>query len=457
MSILHNIFFFIVAIGVLVTFHEYGHYWVARKLGVKVLRFSVGFGRPLITWKRRNDSDNVEYAIAAIPLGGYVKMLDEREGNVADEELHRAFNRQPVSKRALIVFAGPAFNFILAVFLYWLVFIVGTTAQRPLVGEPLADTVAAEAGFADKDEIVEVGDSEITSWNAFRIALIDEGLDGGQLDIRVRDANGSEVNRSLQLGDTRVLKDETDIVTRLGFSMWQPELAPEIGGVLENSAASQAGLSEGDVISSINGDPVNEWREIVELVRKSPNRTMRFTVERDGRLLDIDVVPASRKQRGEEEEVGYIGAYQNIPDEVRNEMIVELKYGIFEAIPMAVAKTWNMSILTLRVLWKMVTGEASLNNISGPITIAQYAGVTATIGFTTFIGFLAIISVSLGVLNLLPIPMLDGGHLFYYLIETIKGGPVSETFEARGQQIGVMILALLMMIALFNDIQRLLQ
>ena len=455
MSILHNIFFFIVAIGVLVTFHEYGHYWVARKLGVKVLRFSVGFGRPLITWKRKNDSDNVEYVIAAVPLGGYVKMLDEREGNVADDELHRAFNRQPVAKRSLIVFAGPAFNFILAVFLYWLVFIVGTTAQRPLVGEPIADTVAVQAGFADKDEVLEVGDSAIASWNTFRIALIDEGLDGGQLDIRVRDANGSEVVRSLQLGNTKVLEDESDIVTKLGFSMWQPELAPEIGGVLENSAASKAGLTAGDVIRSINGVPVYEWGEIVEQVRKNPNQGMQFTVERNNRLVAIDVIPGSRKQG--DEEVGYIGAYQNIPDEVRNEMVVELKYGIIESVPMAITKTWDMSLLTLRVLWKMITGEASLNNISGPITIAQYAGVTATIGFTTFIGFLAIISVSLGVLNLLPIPMLDGGHLFYYLIETIKGGPVSETFEVRGQQIGVMILALLMMIALFNDIQRLLQ
>jgi regulator of sigma E protease len=455
MSILHNIFFFIVAIGVLVTFHEYGHYWVARKLGVKVLRFSVGFGRPLITWRRKNDSDKVEYAIAAIPLGGYVKMLDEREGNVAEDELHRAFNRQPVLKRSLIVFAGPAFNFILAVFLYWVVFIVGTTAQRPLLGEPLVESVAAQAGFTDKDEVLEVAGSDISSWNTFRIALIDKGLDGGQLDIRVRDANGSEVVRLLQLGDTRVLEDESDIVTKLGFSMWQPQLPPEIGGVLENSAASQAGLREGDIIRSVNGDAIYEWSEIVERVRNSPNRKMRFSVERGGQLLDIDVIPASRKQG--DEDAGYIGAYQNIPDEIRNEMVVELKYGIIESVPMAIVKTWDMSLLTLRVLWKMLTGEASLNNISGPITIAQYAGVTATIGFTTFIGFLAIISVSLGVLNLLPIPMLDGGHLFYYLIETLKGGPVSETFEARGQQIGVMILALLMMIALFNDIQRLLQ
>ena len=271
----------------------------------------------------------------------------------------------------------------------------------------------------------------------------------------MRDADGFDIMRSLQLGDTRVLEDETDIVNKLGFEMWRPELPPEIGGVLEDGAAGQAGLMKGDIIRSIDSAAVSEWAEIVEIVRGSPGQILQFSVDRDGQLLDIAVEPGSRKQG--DEVVGYIGAYQNVPDEVRDHMLVEIRYGLIESFPKAVVKTWDMSLLTLRVLWKMVTGEASLKNISGPITIAQYAGVTATIGFTTFISFLAIISVSLGVLNLLPIPMLDGGHLLYYLIETIKGGPVSETFEVRGQQVGVMILALLMMIALFNDFQRLLQ
>ena len=295
----------------------------------------------------------------------------------------------------------------------------------------------------------------MASWNAFRIALIDQGLDGGQLEIKVRDIDGYEITRTLQLGDTRVLEDERDIVTKLGFDTWQPVLPATIGGVVDDGAASRAGLAEGDTILSIDGVSVSEWSEIVERVRSSPNRLMKFEVDRGGQRVSIDVIPESMKSG--DEEAGYIGAYQNLPEQIRDEMFVELKYGYLESIPKAAVKTWDMSLLTLRVLWKMLTGEASLNNISGPITIAQYAGITATIGFTTFVGFLAIISVSLGVINLLPIPMLDGGHLLYYLIETIKGGPVSETFEARGQQIGVMILALLMMIALFNDFQRLLQ
>jgi len=455
MNVLHNLFYFILALGVLITFHEFGHYWVARRLGVKVLRFSIGFGKPLFRWTRDHHGDVIEYVIAALPLGGYVKMADEREGEVAEHERARAFNNQSVWKRFTIVIAGPGFNFILAILFYWLVFVVGASGERALIGAPEAGSLAAQAGFADRDEILAVDDTAVDSWNGFRIALIDRGLEGGRLPVSVRDENGIETERYLELGDIRVLEDDQDIVNKLGFRHWWPDLPPEIGGVIEGGAAEAAGLMQGDRVLAVDDRPVQLWKDIVDVVRHNPERALLFHVERDGSELAISVIPRVKEIDGEM--TGYIGAYQHVPDEVRQTLEVTIQYGVFESMPKAVMKTWDMSLLTLRVLWKMLTGEAALTNISGPITIATYAGVSAAIGFTTFIGFLAIISVSLGVLNLLPVPMLDGGHLFYYVIEIIKGSPVSETVEIRGQQIGIVILACLMMLALFNDFQRLLQ
>lgn len=455
MSVLHNIFFFIVAIGVLVTFHEYGHYWVARKSGVKVLKFSVGFGKPLYKWVKKSGDDTIEYVIASIPLGGYVKMLDEREGTVSEKDRPRAFNTQPVKTRFAIVIAGPLFNFLLAIVFFWLVFIMGITATKPLLGESVGDSLASQAGFESRDEIVSVADKTVQSWQEFRMAIIQQGLDGGVLAITVRDDNSVEHIRNLDLGKMQLLDDERDIFKKIGFKQWWPALPPVLGGLIDDGAAKKFGLLKGDLVTRIDDVKIDNWAQIVETVKASPGKILHFEVEREGSIKNINVIPESRET--DKIQTGFIGAYQEIPESLKKELIVELEYGPLESFGLAVLKTWDTSILTLRVFGKIISGEASIKNISGPVTIAEYAGLTASIGFSTFIGFLAVISVSLGVINLLPIPMLDGGHLFYYLIEIVKGSPVSEALEAKGQVIGIMLLGLLMFVALFNDFQRLMQ
>ena len=455
MDILHNLLFFIIAIGVLVAFHEFGHYWVAVKSGVRVLRFSVGFGKPLFSWKRKVNGNDVEYVIAAIPLGGYVKMLDEREGEVAKEDRPYAFNNQSLLIRSTIVAAGPVFNFILAIVLYWFVFLSGITVERALMGAPEKESIAAVSGFENHDEVLKIGGEVVQSWTDFRLLVLDQGLDGGTLDIQVKTIDDLILNRSLDLSGTHLLEGETDVIAELGFQRWWPDLPATIGGVIEDSPAEKSGLQKGDQLIKIDDKDITHWNELVEYIENSPGKAVNFLIRRDQQEMSLVVIPGIKEKKGENK--GFIGAYQEIPEGLKEKMLIDIEYGVFDAVPAAIVKTWDMSKLTLRVMWKMIVGEASLSNISGPVTIAKYAGVTASIGLTTFIGFLAIISVSLGVLNLLPVPMLDGGHLLYYLIEAIKGSPVSEAFELRGQQVGIAILLMLMSVAFYNDYQRFMQ
>ncbi len=452
-GILHNILFFILAIGVLVTFHEFGHYWVARLLNVKVLRFSVGFGKPLITWRRKKGDDEIEYVIAALPLGGYVKMLDEREAPVEESLRDRAFNTQPVIKRIAIVAAGPLFNFILAIVLYWIVLLNGVNGLRPLIDVPAAESLAADSGFQAEDEILSVGGTKIKTWQNFRMALIDHGIDGGELNIQVKDPDMQIVTRTLSIGDRHLLASQDDVPEQLGFKPWQPDFPAVIGGVTETGAAKKAGLKKNDRVVAINDKPIENWKDLVAVVEAHPEQALTFKIQRNDKSLSIVVTPAVRQKDGKAS--GVIGAYQYVPDEYLNKIKVHVDYSPLQALSQAVVKTWEMSSLTLRVLGKMFTGEAALENISGPITIASYAGISASIGIVTYLGFLAIISVSLGVLNLMPVPMLDGGHLFYYLIEIVKGSPVSQRFEEVAQQLGMLLLMMLMGLAIFNDIQRL--
>lgn len=451
MDIAHNVFFFIVAIGVLITFHEFGHFWVARRMGVKVIRFAVGFGPPLWRWQR--SPEDTEFVICALPLGGYVKMVDEREGEVKPEDLPRAFNRQPLAKRIAIVAAGPLFNLLLALILYWVVLVTGETGLKPVVGEVPPDTLAAAAGFEPGDEIIAVEGERTPTWSLVISKLTAEMLEKRRLRIEVRRPGGDREIRILEIPE-ELAQNPNELGGKLGLTPWQPPIPPVIATVQPGSPADQAGLQPGDRIVAVDGRPIDDWRELVEIVRDSPGKPLTLTLERAGLEVEVTVIPESApgpdgKPRGR------IGAGVRIPAEAFERLKVTYRLGPLEAIPAAVGKTFEYAWLTLKMIGKMLVGQASVKNLSGPISIAQYAGQSAALGMDAFLKFIAIVSISLGVLNLLPIPVLDGGHLLFYLIEAVRGRPLSDEAMAMAQQIGMAILLALMTLAIFLDIQRL--
>lgn len=444
---------FVLAIAVLVVVHELGHYWIARWCGVKVLRFSVGFGKPLIS--RHFGNGETEWVISAIPLGGYVKMLDEREGEVAEHELSRAFNRQPVARRMAIVVAGPVCNLLLAVVLYWALFMHGVPGLKPILGEVMPQTPAAMAQFSEQETILSINGEPVPSWEDMRWMLLGLAFQGAPVHIEGHTVQGDSVQHVLDLNVLAPGDLNDDFMRKLGLQVFQPLVPPIIGKLTEGGVAQRMGLQLDDHVMRVNGRSIERWMELVEVVRSHPGSTLRMEIERRGNLLALDVVPEAVNENGKQ--VGKIGAGPHLDKQAFDAMLTEVRYGPFAAFRQAVRKSWETAAVSLKVMGKMVLGEISVKNLSGPITIADYAGQSAKLGVAPYLDFLALISISLGVLNLLPIPLLDGGHLLYYMAELIKGSPVSEKVWEVGQNVGIALLVTLMAFALYNDISRLVQ
>jgi regulator of sigma E protease len=452
MSLLHTVVAFIVALGVLIVVHEYGHYLVARLCGVKVLRFSVGFGRPLALWRRGRD--RTEWVIAAIPFGGYVKMLDEREGAVAPEELHRAFNRQSVWRRLAIVIAGPAFNLAFAVLVYAGLFMYGLPEARPVLAEPPPGSVAAAAGLHSEDTVQAVEGVPITTWQELRWRVLQAALQRESLRLEVQTGRGNLAQATLDLRGYPTDEVETDALERVGLRLYRPPLEPVIGQIVAGNPAERAGLAPGDRIVRAGDKRIETWDNLVAEIRAHPGKVLQLLVESDGKTRMVELTPES--VAAGEQRIGRIGAAPFIPPAHAEKMLVTVRHGFFGSLAKAVAKTWDISTFSLKMLGRMLTGEVSWKHLSGPVTIADFAGQSAQAGWISYLTFLALISISLGVLNLLPIPLLDGGHLMYYAIEIVKGSPVSDRAMELGQRVGLALLLVMMAFAFYNDLNRLL-
>ncbi len=452
MNVLISLLAFVVTVAVLIAFHEFGHFIVARLLGVKVLRYSIGFGKVLLSWRPRGGT---EYAISAIPLGGYVKLLDEREGDVPEAERHRAFNRQPIWRRAAILIAGPGFNFLFAVLAYWIVYMAGIPGIKPVVGPVTPHSPVAVAGLREKDTIVAVNGSATPTWQAVRIGLLSAVVDQRPLRLRVVQPTGG-VQRSVRIhyGDsTALLAQPGALLDGLGLVPWTPPVPAVLGQIEADGPAAHAGLQSDDKVVAIDGQPVANATAFIKQIRTHPGHRLEFTVVRNEKRLQVPVVPASITSDGKR--IGHIGAGIATPPDYGQGLIAYMRFGPLDALGEATARTGQITALTAVMVYRMVIGQASLSSLSGPISIAHYAGAWAQAGLVSFLFFLALISISLGFLNLLPIPLLDGGQLFYLVIEMVRRKPLSEYAEAIGQRVGLSLIVLLLGFAVFNDLSRL--
>ena len=445
---------FLVAIGILIAAHEYGHFWVARRLGFKVLKFSIGFGKAIAG---RRGRDGVEYVIGAIPLGGYVKLADEREAPVAADDMPRAFNRRPIWQRVLVLLAGAGANFLFAIVAFWLLYMAGVPGLKPVLGEVKPASLAAAAGLKSGDEIVAVGELEVATREAAVLAILSDVVDEGRVALKLRRAGGDAAATLMVPDDRRrALTEPGALQEGLGFAFTRPHLPVVIGRVLPGGAAAAAGLRPGDEVLAIDGRKVGDFMEFRNELSARPGATVTLLVKRAGADLTLPVAVRGERDANDPGQrlVGRIGVAPGGEAVYPPEMRVLERHGPLGAIRPALEETWSKSALTVKFLWRMLTGDVSLKNVSGPISIAAYAGISALEGVTAFLGFLAIISISLGVLNLLPIPILDGGQVLYQLLEAVKGSPLSPRTQALGQQVGIVLLILLMSLAFYNDLAR---
>ncbi|MBB1293708.1 MAG: regulator of sigma E protease [Pseudoalteromonas rhizosphaerae] len=446
---LWNLGSFILALGILVTVHEYGHFWVARKAGVKVLRFSIGFGKPLIKWHDKHDT---EYVIAAIPLGGYVKMLDERVDEVSAEQRHLSFNAKSVQARIAIVAAGPLANFIFAIFALAAMYMVGVQSVKPVVGSVNEGSRAEQAGIMPSQQIIKIGDDDIATWQDATFALM-ASLGDKSVAVTVRDEQFQEQVKMLDIDGWKLDQQDVPPLASLGIVPFRPQATLTVATISPNSAAADANLQAGDEIIAVNGETITSWTQLVNVIQQSANKSLQFSVKRQDSIELLNVTP-----KGQRNSDGLLQGFLGVAPVVETwpDGYIETRhYGPLDSMVLGVSETWRLISLSFDMIGNLITGQVSVKNLSGPVGIAVGAGTSVSYGLVAFLGFLALISVNLGVFNLLPLPVLDGGHLMYYIIELFRKKPVSEKTQEFGFKVGALLLIFLTCFALFNDVSRL--